>query len=517
MAERGMGMHAMKTLTVAIVVGALGGMANSVAAGNGSEGNAKGAGQEVGHAAATATFGAYAPSDAATARRKPLASAKTPTAETLLNWAERTYPQFFPGQKTTRSLAPYLYRYYPETGNYVGVTGTQVAILGPVSNGVLQIVGQLTDFACLVTPRDCVVPVVERVAASSGVTKIVLPDGRVGLLGEERYPVKYSGLYPNSVVKIVDGINNAVSIRSSEGFLSDRTVVLTAEGDVYGWGQGSNALGQTYSGSNVATAPVKVGQLSNVADVSLADGNMTMALKTDGTVWVLPGVVLDSGQVAAARVTELPKIRGIFPNGAGDYSATIAVDESGQVWSIKRASSVRDAANRRTLHPVTVTRMLFAPPGVQQIACTGPDANDTCLAVVADGSIKAWGENGGSFGDGTTQSSTLPVAVRFPSSERVRKLSLQRQCALALTESGKLYYWGLCYGVVPSMDLTLTPTAMYSGIAEFAVYGGSGRIVAVSTSGSVHSWGGTYSESLGDGRTQSSTTPIRVQGITLGD
>ena len=450
--------------------------------------------------------------DGVVARRRALATAKAPSVERLMDWAESTYPQFFPGHKSTLSSPPYLYRHYPETGNYVGVAGVRVLVFGPISNGDLQDVGQLSDFACLVTPRDCVVPRIERVAASRRVTKIVLADGRVGLLGEEPYPVKYRGLVPGSVVKIVDGISNAVSIRSSDGFLSDRTVILTAEGDVYGWGYGQNALGQVYN-NNQVTAPVKVTQLSNVADVSLADGNMTMALKADGSLWVLPGLVLDSGQVGAVRVPALPKIRAIFPTGSGDYEATIAVDESGQAWSVKRALSVRDAANKRTLYPVTVERMLFAPPDVQQIACTGVGSDDTCLAVVADGSIRAWGRNDGSFGDGTTQDSTLPVSVKFPASERVRRISLHRQCALALTESGKLYSWGLCY-YLRSSELMLTPVAMYSGVGEFAVYD-EVRIVTVSTSGLVYSWGNAYSESLGDGRTSRSTEPVRVLGITL--
>lgn len=467
------------------------------------------------HATAHDT-GLLTAADTASPRRQVLVTGRTPSVDALLNWAERTYPQFFPGTKTTLNSPPYQYRYYPETDNYVGVAGTQVYILGPVSSGALQSVGQLSDFACLVTPRDCVVPRVERVAAGDGVAKFVLADGRVGLLGEETYPVKYSGLFPGSVVKMVDGISNAVSIRSSSGGQSAKTVILTANGDVFGWGSGENALGQIYKGNKVTT-PVKIAQLSNVVDVSLADGNMTMALRTDGTVWVLPGVVLDGGQVQATRVPDLPKIRAIFPVASfSSYLPTVAVDESGQAWVIKRALSVRDAANRRTLHPVTVERMLFAPAGIQQIACTGTSSRDSCLAVVADGSIKAWGTNGGTFGDGTMLDSTLPVSVKFPVNERVRKISLRGQCALALTESGKLYYWGGDYimcSYVDADNMTLVPTAMYSGVDEFAV-DQTRQIVVVSTSGQVFSWGGG-SESLGDGRTSYSKKPIPVLGINL--
>jgi hypothetical protein len=41
--------------------------------------------------------------------------------ETLLNWAEKTYPQIFPSHQTTQSIDPWLFRYYPEANIYAGV------------------------------------------------------------------------------------------------------------------------------------------------------------------------------------------------------------------------------------------------------------------------------------------------------------------------------------------------------------------------------------------------------------
>lgn len=76
------------------------------------------------------------------------ASAPTaPTATELFDWAERNYAVYFPGHKSDLAFAPYVYRYYPETQNYVGVANGRVYILGPVSGGVLGDVGAVTDFA----------------------------------------------------------------------------------------------------------------------------------------------------------------------------------------------------------------------------------------------------------------------------------------------------------------------------------------------------------------------------------
>jgi len=80
-----------------------------------------------------------------TAAATPLPS---PTA--LLDWAERQYPHFFPGSRPDVFEAPYVYRHYPASGNYVGVAGTEVYVLGPLSGGELLHVGSVADFAAMV-------------------------------------------------------------------------------------------------------------------------------------------------------------------------------------------------------------------------------------------------------------------------------------------------------------------------------------------------------------------------------
>jgi len=100
--------------------------------------------------------------------RVPLA-ATVPDAAALMNWAEAQYPALFPGHKSDiTSVPPYVYRYYPETGNYVGVSGTDVYILGPVSGGPLTRVGALADFSCQVYPASCSTFALSSTAAVEG-------------------------------------------------------------------------------------------------------------------------------------------------------------------------------------------------------------------------------------------------------------------------------------------------------------------------------------------------------------
>lgn len=41
--------------------------------------------------------------------------------ETLLNWAENTYPELFPNPQGTQTADPWIFRFYPTTGIYAGV------------------------------------------------------------------------------------------------------------------------------------------------------------------------------------------------------------------------------------------------------------------------------------------------------------------------------------------------------------------------------------------------------------
>jgi uncharacterized protein (DUF1800 family) len=77
------------------------------------------------------------------------AAAPVPTATALMDWAERAYSTFFPGPQSNLVAAPFTYRHYPATGNYLGVANGRVYVLGPVTGGGPDIadVGALADFA----------------------------------------------------------------------------------------------------------------------------------------------------------------------------------------------------------------------------------------------------------------------------------------------------------------------------------------------------------------------------------
>lgn len=103
--------------------------------------------QDMRHILATAT--ATATADAGVVP----SAAPLPSSTELLDWAELAYTDLFPGPQADLLSAPYTYRYYPATGNYVGVADGRVYLLGPASGNVLADVGAVADFAGRVSNR----------------------------------------------------------------------------------------------------------------------------------------------------------------------------------------------------------------------------------------------------------------------------------------------------------------------------------------------------------------------------
>jgi hypothetical protein len=113
-----------------------------------------------------------------------IAAAQLIDTTNLMDWAEQEYPQYFPSHQQPQFSAPYVYRYYPETGSYLGVDGQYVRVLGPMFGPDILTVGVLSDFVCRVFPENCAPP-----TANAGTPKEVLVGSVVTLTG--------SGVDPN--------------------------------------------------------------------------------------------------------------------------------------------------------------------------------------------------------------------------------------------------------------------------------------------------------------------------------
>jgi hypothetical protein len=82
------------------------------------------------------------------------------TPDQLMDWAEARYPDLFPAAgKVAGYFAPYQFRHYAGTDNYLGVSvgsaDVAIYIYGPVAAWQITRVAALTDYTCTVLPQNC--------------------------------------------------------------------------------------------------------------------------------------------------------------------------------------------------------------------------------------------------------------------------------------------------------------------------------------------------------------------------
>ena len=115
------------------------------------------------------------PAAAFAKRRSGVTSAAEISVDQLLDWAEDVHRDLFPTRQPTRSFAPYLYRYYQETGLYVGVADGDVFLLGEsATQGQIVKVGSVSDFAPQVLKYTSELPLTFSVPVDAD--RIIYPD-----------------------------------------------------------------------------------------------------------------------------------------------------------------------------------------------------------------------------------------------------------------------------------------------------------------------------------------------------
>ncbi len=153
--------------------------------------------------------------------------------------------------------------------------------------------------------------------------------------------------------------------------------------------------------------------------------------------------------------------------------------------------------------------------GVSYVAAGG---NSTCARTTAGG-VKCWGDNDhGQLGDGTGTTRLTAVDVGgLTSGVSAISVGFAHACALS---GGGVKCWGdntwggLGDGTTNNNGNAVDVTGLTSGVA--AISAGAGYTCALMTAGGVKCWGNDGNGQLGDGTTNSSSTPVDVVGLSSG-
>ena len=138
------------------------------------------------------------------------------------------------------------------------------------------------------------------------------------------------------------------------------------------------------------------------------------------------------------------------------------------------------------------------------------------IALKNDGTVWTWGENiYGQLGDGTNNSSTIPVSVSMPDRSKVVAISSGSYHTVALRDDRTVWAWGRNLEGELGDDTTIdrsTPTQVPGLTDVVAISSGSYHTVALRDDGTVWTWGQNNYGQLGDGTFVNQTKPVRVKG-----
>ena len=284
--------------------------------------------------------------------------------------------------------------------------------------------------------------------------------------------------------------NQPVAVKT-DGALSGKTVkalsagdvhtcALTTDGAVYCWGY--NYDGELGDGTNTASnEPVAVktdGALSGKTVAALAGGSYhTCVLTTAGTVYCWGfnrysqlgnGTNTDSNEPVAVTTDGALSGKIVTQVEAGDsHTCALTAGAGAYCWGYNSDGELGDGTNDNSSVPVAVTTDgALSGQTLTQIAA---GEYHSC-AVTDDGAVYCWGDNTeGTLGDGTNDSSTVPVAVvtgGVLSGETIKEVATGSYYSCARGAAGAVYCWGynadgqLGNGTYDSVNM---PVAVFAG------------------------------------------------------
>ncbi len=173
------------------------------------------------------------------------------------------------------------------------------------------------------------------------------------------------------------------------------------------------------------------------------------------------------------------------------------------------SGKTESGGRRRSFLPVAAAFTIFA-------ASTLVNVLVSTHANAASTELYSWGSNSsGQLGNGTTTNSGTPVKVSLPAGVTATAAAAGGDFSLAVGSDGKLYAWGdnsdgeLGNGTTNS-STTPVVVSMPAGVTATAVAAGADHSVALGSNGSVYDWGNNGFGQLGNGTTTDAHSPIKV-------
>jgi alpha-tubulin suppressor-like RCC1 family protein len=332
------------------------------------------------------------------------------------------------------------------------------------------------------------------------------PDGTVKAWGANSHGQLGNGTTTNSSTPVtVSGLSGMRAVGAGE---NHSFAIKDDTGTLWAWGRNSDGqLGDGTTGAK--STPVQVSGLTNV--VAVAGGGVhSLALRGDGTVWAwgnnFHGQLGTGGGSSSVPVqVNLGGVSAVAIAAGNFHSLAVLSTGVVKAWG-------RNDQGQLGVSPLSVTK-LTSPTDVSGVsnAVDVGAGNGHSLAVLSDGTVRAWGDNYmGQLGDGTTTDRSAPATVSGLTGATVVNGGRGQYVHSIALSSGSVWNWGsdssgqlgddvsLCPDRIDSTAVRTTPYAPGVVNVEY-VASGEEFSVAQLSDGAVRSWGTNTYGRLGIG------------------
>ncbi|MCQ9374188.1 S8 family serine peptidase [Methyloversatilis sp. XJ19-13] len=315
------------------------------------------------------------------------------------------------------------------------------------------------------------------------------------------------------------------------------TAVAKQDGTVWVWGyNGNGRLGDGTTSQR--TTPVQISSLTNVIEVVAGDAH-TLALKSDGTVWAWgynfygqlgAGSFDFTDRSAPVQVMGLSNVVAIA--AAGKSSMALKSDGTVWVWGGFKLNMKAEAISDAQWSATGGASGPFQVPGLANVvmivaggtSASGQD-DDVGLALNADGALYSWSWS--SNGTGTGSASVLPTFVSAFSGKTILSIATSGAHSVVLTDDGQQWSWGQggsgqlgdgLSGNEPGqqyLHYSATPipsAAVPSDVLDIAI--GRSHTLALRSDLTYLAWGSNAGGQLGNGDFTQQSAPAVILGVS---
>ena len=377
---------------------------------------------------------------------------------------------------------------------------------------------------------------VTAIAAGTGHCLAQCADGTVAAWGGNSYGQLGNNSQSNSDVPMAVNRTGVLAGKTvtaiAGGGLS--SLALCSDGTLATWGD--NDYGELGNNSTtygaVPVAVIRTGVLAGKTVAGIAAGaNHYLVLCSDSTLaaWgnnssgqlgnnnssssQVPVAVIRTGVLAGKIVTAIA--------AGASHCLAVCSDGTAAAWGNNSVGQLGDGTTTNSLVPLDITRSGVLA-GKTVVAVSAGAGSSHSLALCADGTVDAWGDNSGrQLGNNSSTSSNVPVEV-----SRAGVLNNRNVVAVAagtyhnvvLCADGTVAAWGgNSYGVLGNggtttsqVPVAVVTTGVLAGKSVVSVAAGYYLSLAGCSDGTLAAWGNNTYGQLGNNSTVSSNVPVLV-------